>query len=367
MEKSALRQKIGAILYDVPRFLWAMRPPQSGSHTHGSWVLMRNRDERLVPSSNKRGVACDWQWTSDLHIAKVFPQLGLRLMKRALRDWPIASQHEPTTQNSQTSPALSFVIGHRGKERLPHLLATLRSIAAQRDAAFECIVVEQSISPEVKEQMPAWVRYVHTPLPDAEMPYSRAWAFNVGARAARGHVLVLHDNDLLVPRGYAQEIVARFEGGYEAINLKRFIFYLSEVDSTRAFFSGVLTPEASPTAIVQNALGGTIAVSREAYVSIGGFNESFVGWGGEDNEFWERAQTRPSWPYGYLPFVHLWHPPQTEKLSSERSTAKLFEDLSRVPVSERIADLASRDFGNPRSTLGVGHPSPVMGQQACVE
>jgi GT2 family glycosyltransferase len=174
------------------------------------------------------------------------------------------------------------------------------------------------------------------------MPYSRAWAFNVGARLASGEVLVLHDNDLLVPRDYAQEIVARFEEGNEVINLKRFIFYLSEMDSAKAFLAGALTPEVAPTAIMQNALGGTIALSREAYVSIGGFDESFVGWGGEDNEFWERAQTRSCWPYGYLPFLHLWHAPQGEKLSSERSTAKLFEDLSRVPASERIADLRAK-------------------------
>jgi hypothetical protein len=242
----------------------------------------------------------------------------------------------------RASPALSFIIGHRGKERLPHLLATLRSIAAQRDVSFECIVVEQSTISEIKNELPSWVSYIHTPLPYPEMPYSRAWAFNAGARSASGKVLVLHDNDLLVPRGYAREIVARFEEGYEAINLKRFIFYLSDVDSAGAFSAGPLTPEAAPTAIMQNALGGTIAISREAYVSIGGFNESFVGWGGEDNEFWERAQTRSCWPYGYLPFVHLWHAPQSGKLSSERSTAKLLEELSRVPVSERIADLRAK-------------------------
>ena len=344
-----LKQKLGAIVYDLPRFLWAMRP--SPSHP---WVLMRNRNERLIPGNNDRGVLCDWEWTSDLHLAKVFPQLGSRLMKRALRDWPIESRDEPAKQKTEASPALSFIIGHRGKDRLPHLLATLRSIAAQRDAAFECIVVEQSISPEIHDQLPSWVRYVHTRLPYGEMPYSRAWAFNVGARLASGEVLVLHDNDLLVPRDYAQETVACFEGGHEVINLKRFIFYLSEVDSSRAFSGGALTPQAAPAAIMQNALGGTIAISREAYVSIGGFDESFVGWGGEDDEFWQRAQTRRVWPFGYLPLVHLWHHAQTDKFNQARGTADLLEIRTAISPEERIAELRSREFGRlARTEQGV--------------
>jgi hypothetical protein len=36
---------------------------------------MRNRRERLLAAPAGRGVCCDWRWTSDLHIARVFPTL----------------------------------------------------------------------------------------------------------------------------------------------------------------------------------------------------------------------------------------------------------------------------------------------------
>jgi GT2 family glycosyltransferase len=349
----SLRQKLGAMVYDLPRFLWAMRP--SSRHP---WVLMRNRNERLSEPDLRLGtvdgVGCDWQWTSDLHLAKVFPPLGRRLMKRALRDWPIESRDEPATQKTPALPALCFIIGHRGKERLPHLLATLRSIAAQRDVPFECIVVEQSMSPEIRDQLPEWVRYIHTPLPYPEMPYSRAWAFNVGARVAFAEALVLHDNDMLAPVDYAKEIVGRLDDGYEVVNLKRFIFYLSEEDSARAVAVGAFAPEAAPNAVMQNALGGTVAVSRAAYVSIGGFDESFIGWGGEDNEFWQRAQTRRVWSYGYLPIIHLWHDAQTDKFNQTRATAELLERRTTISPEDRIAELSSRKFGRlARTEEGV--------------
>ena len=358
----SFKQKLGAIVNDLPRFLWSMRP--SSRHP---WVFMRNRNERLSPVPGRRspsGARCDWQWTSDLHIAKVFPSLGRALMRRSLRDWPIVFRAEARQRNENVQ--VSFVVGHRGMERLPHLLLTLQSIAAQREVAFECIVVEQSSVPEVKEHVPSWVRYVHTPLPYADMAYSRSWAFNVGARVARGEVLVLHDNDMLVPADYGREIIARFREGYEVINLKRFIFYLNEENSALVAANGDLSLD-PPDSIMQNALGGSIVVSHEAYIAMGGFDESFVGWGGEDNEFWERAETQRVWPFGYLPLVHLWHRMQTGKYEQDRWTAKLLELRSAIPAAERITELAARDFGNPRASLVVGHPSSVLGRPSCAE
>ena len=66
--------------------------------------------------------------------------------------------------------------------------------------------------------------------------------------------------------------------------------------------------------VLENALGGgSIALSRRVYEEIGGFDEEFVGWGGEDNEFWDRCLTRRIYPFAYLPLIHLWHELQPGK------------------------------------------------------
>lgn len=333
----SLKQKLGVMLFDWPRY-----EREIGS----SWINIRNRHERLRASDDGRGAACQWQWTSDLHAPKIFPSLGRRLMKRALDDWPIRFAKAPAAAVGEVQ--VSFIIGHRGLERIPHLLATLATIAAQQGANCECIVVEQSEHSQVAARLPAWVRYVHTPLPVPDMPYCRAWTLNVGAREARGKLLVFHDNDILVPAAYAAELWARFAAGYEIVNLKRFIFYLGPDQSAQVQSGHALSPGAVPESIMQNAeAGGSSAVARDAFFAIGGYDESFVGWGGEDNEFWERALTRRVWPYTYMPLVHLWHAPQPGKAALDQSTAGQFRALSGSDPRERISRLVNRRFGNP--------------------
>jgi GT2 family glycosyltransferase len=192
------------------------------------------------------------------------------------------------------------------------------------------------------------------------MPYCRAWAFNVGARQARSPLLVLHDNDMAVPETYAAELVLKHRRGYEIINLKRFIFYLSN-GHTRELFTGHASfASRPPDSIKQNAeAGGSLAVDRDVYLALGGMDEAFIGWGGEDNEFWERALTRRVWAFGYLPMIHLWHPSQPGKRAVDgrgATTAELSDRRAGIPVHNRIDELRSRNFGNPRRL----DPDPVM-------
>lgn len=338
----SLRTRIGALLRDWPRFELELHGWGPYRHLASPWIAVRNRNERL--DIDGRGARCEWRFTSDLHIGKVFPGTAVRLMRRALSDWPIVLQDAPRTAEK---PEVSFVIGHRGLSRVPHLLATLRSIAGQRDAVVECIVVEQSREREIESSLPGWVRYIHTPIPSSDYAYNRSWALNVGARQARGMVLVLHDNDMLCPAGYAAESLKLVSAGSSFLELKRFIFYLSETDTLEFLATGTLATRVCTA--VQNAQGGSVAASREAFLAIGGYDESFVGWGGEDNEFWERAETGGrTYTFGYLPFVHLWHEPQGGK--ADRSAApgvQRYYALAAVPPQQRIECLRAMVCGNP--------------------
>jgi hypothetical protein len=346
----ALRAKLGAILLDWPAYERNLGG-RAGTGRH--WTRIGNRRDTIRSGPDGRGARPDGRWTSRLHVCDVFPSLGGRLMRRALREWPLAFAERPAPAAAGAEPDVSFVIGHRGVERLPHLSRVLATVAAQAGASIECVIVEQSARPEIADRLPGWVRYLHTPIPDG-MPYSRAWAFNVGARAARGGLLVLHDNDMLVPRSYAAEALANRSRGFEVMNLKRFVFYLGPRESARVLAGAPVTGR--PERVVQNLEGGgSVAVDRDAFLSVGGFDEAFVGWGGEDNEFWERCAVRAVWPWGYLPVIHLHHDEQPGKGSRERETATLLEARSRLPAEERVRELTRRAFGR------IEGPDPAYG------
>lgn len=338
------KQRVGAAILDWPRYEWHIRGARVPGLPSGHWSRMGNRRDRLQIGPGGWGVNRVGPWTSRIHVVDVFPSLGSRLMRTALREWPVGCDR--VAGEAAETPEVSFVIGHRGRDRLDHLDMVLKSIAAQVDVDLECVVVEQSVRREIRRDLPDWVRIVHAPPPFEAMPYSRSWAFNVGAREARGRLLVFHDNDMLVPRDYASEL-RRLQGeGWEVINLKRFVFYLSRDVTRRTLETEVVPEQPRLDAVVQNLEGGgSIAVDRMAFYRLGGFDEAFVGWGGEDNEFWQRAKIRPFWPYGYLPIVHLWHASQPKKGARDRHTARLLEERSRISPFERAAELAERDFG----------------------
>lgn len=332
----ALRRKMGALLFDVPRFLRALRG--------GGWTRYGNRVDRLEIASDGRGVRCDWENTRELHLCNVFPSAGRRLLAAALREHPIRLAEAPDVAAcGKAAPEVSFLIGHRGAERLPLLRLVLKSIAAQRGVRFECIVAEQDVSPLVKTSLPDWVRYVHCPVA-AGTPFSRSQAFNAAAGLARGKILVLHDNDLLAPADYAAEAARIAAQGFEGINHKRFIFYFPEFATAAAIANERVEAPSSasgPMAVMENATGGgSLVVAREAFDAIGGMDEAFTGWGGEDVEFWGRVRTRKVWPYGFLPLIHLWHPAQPGKWPA-KETPGMERMRARAALSpaERICEL----------------------------
>ena len=179
-----LKQFLGALLLDLPFYLSKLLRNYN-NNTRYLWIGIRNRKEQLIPSANSEGVKCNWQWTSDLHLPKVFPLFGRWLFRCAIRDFPIILNKRPELLKAE-KPDVGFIIGHRGMERLPLLLATLKSIAGQTGGHIECIVVEQDNDEIIRKHLPEWIRYIHTPLPVKEMSYSRSWAFNVGAIAKPG-------------------------------------------------------------------------------------------------------------------------------------------------------------------------------------
>lgn len=334
-----LRDLPGVLMLDLPRYRRALAHSGDGFRSDPrGWISLRNRMEHLVSTPNLPGVRCDWIWGSDLHAPSVLPQLGRLVMTRAFKEWPIRFANEPRVVAKR--PLISFVFAHSGETRLPQLRRTIFSLFAQVDVSCEIVVVDQSPISQ-RGAMPLPITYRHLPRDSGNTEFHKTWAYNEGARLAKGSILVFHDGDVCAPTEYAAELVsALHDMDFAAASLQRFLFYLDPEDSKRVDVAEVLENGIKPTKVFQNWKGGSIAIRRDAFAAIGGFDEEFVGWGGEDAEFYDRCLAVGHCRSGYIPFVHLWHPPQPSKSGLQREeNVAFFRSKMEIPRETRIQAL----------------------------
>lgn len=158
-------------------------------------------------------------------------------------------------------------------------------------------------------------------------PFSKCAAVNHAARRATGDVLVIVDADCYVSVQavlycVAKIRAARMRGRRLWYVPYRQFYRLTDHASRKVLNSHPLHPWHFSTPpewkCVQNTSGsghghwyGALVqiVPREAFDAVGGWDERFRGWGGEDHSIM-RATDTLYWPHKTLPgqVLHLWHP-----------------------------------------------------------
>jgi GT2 family glycosyltransferase len=140
--------------------------------------------------------------------------------------------------------------------------------------------------------------------------YSRAKTRNLLAEYAVGDVLVFNDADTIVPLDQileAMTLAAEAPGlvyGYDLyVRLTR--------EGTEAYTAGddedMLLSRPIEKTFTNSGSMGCVAIQAECFRAVGGFDESYVGWGWEDIDFAMRCGDR--WPARRVPgpAYHLWH------------------------------------------------------------
>lgn len=149
---------------------------------------------------------------------------------------------------------------------------------------------------------------------DADGPFNRSAAINAAAAAAGDwDAAVIADSDTWVPQDRLAEAVR------VALDTGRLVSALTGVAELDARFtadilSGSMTMPGVGLERVRSGELDTqssmLVVPRPLWDAIGGFDERFCGWGGEDNAFWRAATILGGAPHripGYA--YHLWHEP----------------------------------------------------------
>jgi hypothetical protein len=302
------------------------------------WVLIGNRTDDRDILQNPLGVRVNSPWSSDIAVFEQYPFLGKMLLRHVLEEWPIDLT---TKAKFSERPDVSIIIPFRGRGRLPLLEAVVHSAGTQANAAVECVVVEQSSEQEVFS-LPGNPRLLHVKGRDGDLRWNKCLAFNQGARLAKGNVLILHDADIPMPTRYCAEVLRQLnDSQLETCLLQRFLFYLTK-ESTARFLQDRNGHWYDLERVNQNWVGGTVAITRDAYRRIGGFDTRFTGWTGEDREFFDRTQLLKGCWYGRIPFVHLWHDPAPGRVdeAARECPDEFVESVLSEPRAVRAERLA---------------------------
>jgi hypothetical protein len=215
---------------------------------------------------------------------------------------------------------LSYLITYResgSRDRRENLLAVLAWL--RQWPAIEVVVVEQDSVPRLDaplEYGDGVARFAYNP-----GPFNKAWGLNLALGFARGPLLAVGDADVLAPHTLA----AAVERCRQVVAVKP---YRSIVDLTPEETARVRAGEwgllpARPDQALPNREGqgeyvvfggGLFLIQREWLVRLGGFDERFRGWGGEDDAMTQKLRRAgvEAMQLDGPPAVHLWHPRSPE-------------------------------------------------------
>lgn len=225
---------------------------------------------------------------------------------------------------------VSIILPVRGAARLEAVTYVANMMSQMAGPESEILVCEHDVLPVYAREWSDGIRHVWIPATEGEA-FNKSKAMNAGARAAKHSVLVLHDADCVPTPEYVYRSLALLIEGWEAVRPLRFLFLLDEVNTRILIGSG--SPQV--VGVQQNNPGLSTVIRRETYMELGGHDERFEGWGGEDLEFLNRLNTRKLYPGSFLPAMHLWHPPAAQKQSGHYN-AKLLESILQEPPHQRI-------------------------------
>jgi glycosyltransferase involved in cell wall biosynthesis len=197
-----------------------------------------------------------------------------------------------------------------------------------------------------------------------EVPFSKSAAVNNAAKKATGDIFVIVDADGYIAADAVLEAADRIRHARKRGHKLWFVPYrwfyrLTEECSRKLLHSNPCRPHKfstpPPMCCVQSTDGsqhghwygaGIQIMPREAFEEVGGWDERFRGWGGEDHAAM-RAMDTLYWRHKTLPvqFLHVWHP----MISPEGATDDLVNWRYRVWAGQEASgandELSGRYYG----------------------
>ncbi len=204
----------------------------------------------------------------------------------------------------ETNYAFTYVIGYRHNlERLQNLRRVLDWINGF--ARVEVLLVEQDTHSKISH-LGLKAKHIFT---RSDMPYNRSWAFNVALKYANSNIIVFGDSDLIME---PNQFIAGLQAiqNYEMVSPYHSVVDLTQQESNMSLEQVIKInrPGRGETDNQKiNISGGIAMFRRDAIQKIGGWNEDFIGWGGEDDFQTMKVKNFLSWTELQARCFHLYH------------------------------------------------------------
>lgn len=225
------------------------------------------------------------------------------------------------TLSDNAKPEVLIVIPFRNNNKDASRLRNLLScLLALRDQSFPrekyaVTVVESDKTPQCQDTIEPYTDYYL--FAEKDNMFNKSWAVNVGIVNTPGDfgVVCILDADALVDRDFIARNVERFlipgRSGHLTYNN---MSCLTDIATTRAINERInnrapmIKPEHIRAFQLRGPPGCCIWVRTEIFYRIGGMDERYEGWGGEDNDFADRYDIQT--PLGRYDdwLLHMWHP-----------------------------------------------------------
>lgn len=265
---------------------------------------------------------------------------------------------------AMSTPRISIIV--TTYNRVDALLAVLRSLAHQSVGGFEVIVADDGSRPDTAGAITEFAQYhQHLPLAhmwQSDLGFRAARARNRGVLASRGEYLIFLDGDCVCQRDFVERHMvlsrpAAFVNGSRALLSERFTQQVlaQQIDlqslSLATWLLRRLKGDCNklvqigkwPSMLLRSERrfrwksirSCNFSLARSDYLRVGGFDESFEGWGHEDADLVLRLHhaglTRIN-GFWATEVWHLWHREQPRNRESvnlrtvkERIGTKLVE------------------------------------------
>lgn len=200
---------------------------------------------------------------------------------------------------------ISFIIGYRhSRERLKNLRKTIKWLNQFKN--IEIILVEQDKHSKIQEINLECKKF----FTKSNMPFNRSWALNIGLSYSTKDFIVFGDSDIFMKPNDFLKALKELEKN-EMVSPYNKMIDLSESENNLNFdeiYKIDRTGRGELDNQKINISSGISMYRRSAIEKIKGWDESFVGWGGEDNLQTYKVKRFLKYTEMEAPCYHLNHP-----------------------------------------------------------